>query len=921
MVSLRYKAKVTLVASSIALVLVGCGQKTAQQAYNDASQMLIQEQYDSAVIELKHAIQQSPDYADARFLLGKIYMQQQLFESAQKEFEKAMKTGFTNSELTVLLAKAYHKTENLVGLINLDAQPDLTAKQKVQLGFYQAYSLLRLKKTDQAMLLLQQLQSVDTNTEFSQLIDALTHVQNRELEKAETLLLSMAKAYPESVDTLEILTRIYLSQNNLSKVSPVIEQYLEITPDDLERKFMFSQILFETGQYQRALSQLESLLEVATNNPRIHQLKSMIHAGTEQFDLAYDSAVMSLQQGLDNTSVRFVAGMSAFMLQNYSVANEHLSLIASQMPDNHPGLKMLAAAQLNLGQSLDAIELLSRYTDVDQNDSGLLAKAGFDLYKDGHLAEAKTVMEQLEEISESSMAKTKLGILKLQLKDIEGIRDLEAAVDKNPNNQNALEALAKVYVRTKQLDKAHDLATRWQEIQPDNHKGFLLAGEVALQREDLKTAKVAFETATQLAPDVPQTHLALVNINMKQKNYDGAYNSVSNTLERFPNNMNAIAAYYALVKLLQKDVDPIAPLKTYLATGKVTSDEKILSAELMQKEGLLDEAVSILESIQINTSTPRKYWSTKSRILLQQNDFKSLDEHYQKWNQTHPSDLAGFIGRLVMFEFKKDFAGGLDFIDQNPLIATNNLISRVLHTHFAIKERRVRVARRVYDSIPESVQKTPNVQGIYARLLLLEGKVKEAIVPARVAFSARPSEDNFKSYYDALRLNGKEEDAYVLVSEFSQIKPDNYLANLILAQEYIESEPLKAMKKYQAIVEKNPKHFVALNNLAYLMTQHSQYEQALEYAEKALELAPDNVAVLDTVAQIHIALNAPEVALEYYQKAFEQDVTNKEIVLNYVETLLQNNQSRIAQRTIERHEFSDRLSQDRLNELKAKYNL
>ena len=105
------------------------------------------------------------------------------------------------------------------------------------------------------------------------------------------------------------------------------------------------------------------------------------------------------------------------------------------------------------------------------------------------------------------------------------------------------------------------------------------------------------------------------------------------------------------------------------------------------------------------------------------------------------------------------------------------------------------------------------------------------------------------------------------------------------------------------------------------MTQHSQYEQALEYAEKALELAPDNVAVLDTVAQIHIALNAPEVALEYYQKAFEQDVTNKEIVLNYVETLLQNNQSRIAQRTIERHEFSDRLSQDRLNELKAKYNL
>jgi putative PEP-CTERM system TPR-repeat lipoprotein len=921
MASLKHKLKLTFIASSIALIMVGCGQKTAEQAYKDANQMLAQEEYESAVIELKHALQQSPNYADARFLLGKIYMQQELIESAQKEFEKAQALDTSNTELNLLLAKAYHKTENLVGLVSLAAHPNFTAEQEVQFGFYRVFSLLRLKNLSEAEALIEQLQSVAINTEYSQLIDALDYIQRTELENAKTLLLSMAKAYPESVDSLEILTRVYLSENNLSDATPIIEQYLKIAPDDLERKFMFSQILYETEQYQRALTEIESLLGVAPNNPRLHQLKSLILASTEQFEEALESALMSLQQGLDNTTIRFIAGMSAFMLQNYTVANEHLSLISTQMPDNHPGLKMLAAAQLNLGHSLDANELLSRYTGVKENDSELLAKAGFDLYKDGHIAEAKNVMEQLEKISDSSMAKTKLGILKLQLRDIEGIADLEAAIEKNPNNQSAIETLAKVYVRTNQLDKANALALQWQQIQPNNHQGLLLAGEIALKRGDLDAAKSAFESAIQLAPNAAQTHLALVNIYMEQEDYDGAYNVVTTTLERFPNNINAIAAHYVLVKMLKKDVDALEPLNTYLMAGKASADEKILSANVMQKEGMLDEAIKILESVKIDSSTSRKYWTTKSRILLQKKDFISLDEHYQEWTRTLPSDLTGFIGRLVMFELRKDFAGGLDFIEQNFQIASTNIISKLMHAHFATKERRVQVARRVYDSLPESVQNTPTAQGVYARLLLLEGKVEQALIPARAAFSARQSDDNFRAFYDALRLNGKDDEAYEVVSQFSQNNPDHSLANLILAQNYLVNEPSKAVAKYQAIVENNPKHFVALNNLAYLLTQQSQYKQALTYAERALALAPDNISVLDTVAQIHIALDAPNLALDYYEKAFAQEVSNKEIVLNYIEVLLQSNKSLIAQRTIDQYELSDPLSQDRLNVLKAKYNL
>ena len=103
---------------------------------------------------------------------------------------------------------------------------------------------------------------------------------------------------------------------------------------------------------------------------------------------------------------------------------------------------------------------------------------------------------------------------------------------------------------------------------------------------------------------------------MTQKDFDGAYQLVGTTLERFPNNINAIAAHYVLVKLLNKDVDAIGPLNAYLMTGDTSSDDKILSATVMHEEGLLDEAITILETVPIDAFTSRKYWTTKSKNFI-----------------------------------------------------------------------------------------------------------------------------------------------------------------------------------------------------------------------------------------------------------------------------------------------------------------
>ena len=89
-----------------------------------------------------------------------------------------------------------------------------------------------------------------------------------------------------------------------------------------------------------------------------------------------------------------------------------------------------------------------------------------------------------------------------------------------------------------------------------------------------------------------------------------------------------------------------------------------------------------------------------------------------------------------------------------------------------------------------------------------------------------------------------------------------YVANSAL----INKDFITAHQYYRALIEIDPKDIVALNNLAWTAGQIKD-PKALEYAEKANQLAPNEPAVMDTLATLLIEQGDTARGVELLRKA------------------------------------------------------
>ena len=106
--SMRRVAISTLLAT---LILVGCGGDKPESMLASAKDYMAKNDNKSAVIQLKNALQNNPNLAEARFLLGKALLDSGNPVAAEVEMRKADELKYPADQLTPLLAR----TELMLG--------------------------------------------------------------------------------------------------------------------------------------------------------------------------------------------------------------------------------------------------------------------------------------------------------------------------------------------------------------------------------------------------------------------------------------------------------------------------------------------------------------------------------------------------------------------------------------------------------------------------------------------------------------------------------------------------------------------------------------------------------------------------------------------------------------------------------------
>nr|WP_233267465.1 XrtA/PEP-CTERM system TPR-repeat protein PrsT [Paraglaciecola sp. L3A3] len=921
---MNFLCKTSLKFALVGVVCVSisaCGQKSTAEYVEEAKQFSAEQNINAAILSLKNAIQADPKSAVARFELGRLYIQQKQYENAEKELNRAMEYGFEPSKVLPLLTQAYHRTGAYSAISKIEHhQAGLTASEQAEIGYFKVLSLVRLNKLEDARVLITELADLDSNSIFKGLTAAYEKVVDRDYQAAldETILLK--EQAPQNAEVLKLLAQLYLSLKQPDSAVEVFTEYVGLFPEDNQTMFVLAKLLVDTGKASSAEPYIDKLLLINDKNPLLNQLKSASSAAQEKYDLALKHAETAILGGIDEPSLRLIAGYSAYQVNDFASANRHLSYIVGLLPDNHPGLKLLAASQLQLGLTSEVGDVLDRLDELSEEDAPLFSKASYELLKGGFEKEAKGLVERSTAISSTAEDLTRLGLLKLSLNNLDGIVNLEEAVAKAPELEAAQVTLGKAYLATKQYDKALALANDWKASNPDELKSYMLAGEIYTKQKQYAQAKAEFEQGLAAIPGNPAPILAMVNLELIQKNIPQAVNMLDDLLVEFPQNIPALATNYLVAKQQGDATAAIKKINLAFDSDPQNIGLRLLLARVKTAEQEYTDAIKLLEVLEGQENLPQGYWKILGQSLIRTNQATLANKHYDTWLLEQPNNKEANIGKLLLLDNKNKFTDAL-VITQNFLKIRDDLQMQLLNLHFLLMNSDYKDAKGEYEALPNTVLDKPLVKGFLARLQLSDGKPELALENSLIAYNASPSTRNLLVVLASYSKLGQNAQGTALLKQHLQKQPNDQAARMLLAERQISSDTSAAIASYQAAIEKNPKNYVARNNLAYLYLQAGQLDKAKEQGQEAVAIEPNNAAALDTLAQIWFTDKEYDKALELYERAVTKEMQNEEIYLNYVETLLAAEKTFLAERKFKQREMKEPASIQRVAELKAKYQI
>lgn len=919
-----------LSALSLALLISACEQKSETDYLNSAKSAIQNQQLNTANIELKNAIRVAPENAEARFLLGSINIQLGNWNGAAKELERALEYDYPADKVIPLLSVVYQKLGENKNLFKLTAKAKgLKPKQLAQLKLIQLQAYVNSGNHNKAKALIDEIKKIPNANEFGQLALAYDLLINQQFDETSMLLEQTLQTYPLQADALKLLARVYLSTQQTEKALSTYQTYIDNYSEDKETQFLVARLYSDNKQTDKAEPIVDRLLEQMPNQPSVLQLKAAARLNDSDFKSAFDFAEQALAINPEDNSARLIAGVSSYLQDDLQNTLEHLSLLAGILPSDHPALRILADTQLKLGLSLEASSTVARFEQIGDEDTVLLSGVGRALIQGGEIKKAKAILNKQPKALSSAKALANVGLLKLSLNDINGIIDIEQAVEKitDPNlatDQLQLQMiLANAYISSKDYNSATKLAKKWQSQEQYELQGLLLEAKVHSEKNEIDEAKALYNQALAISSSNPMIELELLNLLPMETTaqQQAALNKVNSLMQVHTGYVPLIQKHYLLTRLLKQPETMSQHLSQLLLAEPNNIDYKITYGQIKLAEKDFEQSINAFESLK--TNEPQRFWRLLGQAYLGNKQHEELVALYKEWIDKQPKNTNAILGMVKVHDALRQFKKALEltqyYINE---LGGRSLELNLLHLRYLAKAKKFDVIEEKLMFYPEDIRRLPFVKGIEGQVQLSNNDYPQAIKNLTTAYNTHPSPENTALITSAHIRNGNTQTAIQFLKQHIVQHENDEQSVLQYAMLQTGRDNTDAKFHYLKLLDVNDRNFIAQNNLAYIYSQEKNFEAAYKHAQQAHSINPKDGQVLDTLGSIELKLGKFTEAKRHLTEA--QGLITKltdENKVNYLESLLANKDIRLAEKKMAQFSFTDKAQLARLNELKQKYNI
>ncbi|AOW77054.1 hypothetical protein A3Q34_09415 [Colwellia sp. PAMC 20917] len=895
-----------IVRCCVLMVVVSCSKsETAETHLDNAKAYITDSKIDEGIIELKNAITKAPKNNEARFLLGKLYLQQGSGIEAVKELEKAQELKYTSNKVTPLLARAYLITNSDEDVISLNEKAlELPDDLKSQYLAYNILANIRIQDNASAKKSEQLSIQLSVSTTYSYLSTAYLLLFDNELDAAKKAVNKSLDIFPENPESVMLLAQINTALGLYAEVSENYLNYAKIQPKSRIIVLLLADAALKEKDYESAEKYADSILKSLPNQPYAHYIKSIVRFESQDYKAASMHAKQAELFGFNSPQLKLVAGASAYYLENFEQSYHHLSAIVQYLPAEHPALKMFAISQLQLGLISEITETLNDFTVSSKDDKQFLSTLSLQLAEIGAIDDAKKLAAKItSKDSDNAEENISTGILKLMLNDPSGVTNLQSALSLKPDMLSAQLALVSAALQVNDFDKALEISKTWQDKYPNNPGAFNILATVYLKQDKLDLAKVSLNKSLELSPKNYFAISNLINIALKQNEPAEATRLSELGLSVFPENEKMLELYYVVARtdLNRRDL-ATSKIKDIFESSTDDLAFGLLYAQVLIDQNNYKDALSILDSFEASISSPAKLWQLSVVAHRNINKGNGVSAVIDKWIKTNPYAVEPIILVLDQYMRNKDVESALSLVDKALSgYQKNNTMLKAAKMQILLDNGKLQSAKSFYPEFLDSDINEKVVGGVDGRILLLEKNYLKAIPLLKNFYESFPSGKNVILLAIAQKGAGSTDESISTLEDFLEVKGSNNNVRSILANYYLETQQEKAIPLYEKMLLERPDDIVVLNNLAWLNLENDNVELALKYSAEAIKLAPNHPNVIDTRAMVLLKSGRKIDAWQAIMKAY--DITqgkDPSISLNYAEVLIANDKNQEAMAVLTR---------------------
>lgn len=899
---LPFHRSLTALALAALIAAAGCSRNDPATYVASAKSFTAKGDYKSAIIQLKNAIQAEPNDGESRFLLAKALLDALDPVGAETEVRKAIDLKYDPEAAYPLLARALLAQTKFEALVKeLGATKLGTTQGRADLGTSLALANAALGNRKAAMETMDAvLREMPTDVR-ALVAKAQLVVQNGGVAEASELLQKALAAAPTDQDALFAMAQLELARGDRVATAATLEKLVQAHGDSRPARVALISMYVAAQNLVAAQAQLDALKKIAPGELGTVYSDALVAMAKGDTKQAKQLVQQVLAAAPDHLQTLYLAGLIDAQLGAYATAEEALRKVVARVPDDVGTRKLLAQAQMRNGETAAALDTLDPMLRRDSGDASLLRLAAEAYLAAGNVARGGELYERANKIDKGDIqTKVRLAQVRLASGETErAFKDLEALSSADSTQYQSDLALVIAHMQRRDFDRALDAVASLEKKQPDNPITSNLRGAIYMAKRDYKNARATFDKALASRPTDASAAYNLALMDVQEGKADDARKRYESMIAREPKNEQLLLAYAQLTALTRENPEESkAIIEKAIAANPGSARARVALVGYYSRVNDKRAALTAAQAAQTSFPDDPIVLDALGAAQLAAGENNQAVATIARIAQLQPGSAMALV-RLAAVQYgAKDYSAAID--NARKAIA----LQPDLPQAWGVLIKAQIVAGQTDAAIADA-RKLQKEQPDRALGFAMEGEVlasqkkwADAATALGEALKRQPIPLLAATTYASLVNAGKTADAKALADRWAREHPnDTAIADVIAQQAMARKDYTAAIAQYRAILAINPENTIALNNLAWMLSEAGD-AKGREYAERAYQLAPFNASVVDTLGWTLFKTGDAARGLQMLRLANNLAPNEPEIRMHYAQALMKSGDKEGAKRAL-----------------------